>query len=577
MSNWSAIDPNQLLPNVFTSAVKAATGALSGALGDAADAFSLPTLPTIPSLPNASDAVIKAILSTIKTLVTGSGVHVIAIPVAKTVPPQPIAIPPTLRDLQTTLQITLGPTDTVAADAYAKLLNSKGGNAGFFKTFAASLIDVQDPNRPRYEKQTDAVFMAVLLAGSPRYHEITAAASVLDQLTRPKGGNGLAARTVPIPQNLKARVAGRGVAVRLDWDPPPATFLSPYFPGVTSSVNRYAVIRSSDAKAQSARSVLDFFPTQTLTEGMTSGNAKVVAIGSGKNSSYLDTDGSIDPTKPVYYCVAWEVNAQEPNTKNVLPFDRVSNVSKLTPRAPTPPQTGTAPDWTAVASSIDTFPTLANAASLLVEQAKVLLDAQGPSSSDKLNAALGLAQDSAKRLAARSTELVNDVNRLATSLSRPIPSLYVTQMSSSKGGNAFLLSELSKRLNDASDGSRPPFDHGEYVCGVCFVAGSPRLADLASIIAFFNALFGPASASNPLLGLLAAIDTPVTQAETAVFQTNMVQFPAGTDLTNINPATGQPVVPVTPVTANDGTPVATDSPQNPNAGDTNVTPVSEIC
>jgi hypothetical protein len=190
---------------------------------------------------------------------------------------------------------------------------------------------------------------------------------------------------------------------------------------------------------------------------------------------------------------------------------------------------------------------------------------------------LDLSKGASARLAARATELINDVQRVAAALSAPIPSLYVTQMSSTSGGNAFLLAELAKRLGDPSDRSRPPFDHGEYVCGICFVSGAPRLADLASIIAFFEAIFGPADATNPLQGILDAIDTLVTQAEATVFQPNMTPFPPGADLTNINPATGRPVVPSTPVISASGVPVAGISPNNPNAGDTNVTPTSELC
>ena len=585
MSNWNTINPNQLLPSVFTSAVKAASDLLSSTLEDTASAFSLPdvSLPGLPGLPSELDVaatVIKTILGTISSLLTGSGIHVLTVPIAKTLPPQPLAVPPTLNDLQTTLQVSLGPPDSVAAAAYTQLINQNGGNAGFLRTFTTSLMDVQDPNRPQYDDQNDAVLMAVLLVGSPQYSEITAAASMLDQLVQPVSGNGLAARTVPIPQNLTARVVGsgvsKGVGVRLDWDPPPASFLSPYFPGVKSTVKQYAVIRSTDTKAQSARSVLDFFPTQTLTEGMTAGNAKVLAIGSGNNSAYLDTDGSIDPTKPVYYCIAWQINVTEPAGSSTVPFDRISNVTKLTPRAPTPAQTGASPDWTSTGAPINAFPALARAATLVVEETNVLLNGSGNPTA-KLSAAMSLAQDSAKRLSARSTDLLNDVTRLAASLSRPIPSLYVTQLSSKTGGNAYLISELSKRLYDTSDASRPPFDNGEYVCGVCFVAGAPRQADLASTAAFFNAVFGPAAPANPLLGLLTAINTSITQAETTVFQQNMQPFPSSTDLTNVDPATGLAPVVVNPVIATDGTPVAADSPANPNAGNTNVTPPQERC
>jgi hypothetical protein len=578
MTAWSTVNPNQLLPDPLVNAVDVLTGVISSALEGAADALSLPSFPSLPSPLSAAAAVINTILDTIQELLKGGKIHTLVIPIAKTIPRQPApALPPTLEDLQNALAVSLGPTDTTAADAYANMIQRTGGNAGFYSAFAESLMDPADPNRPQYDEQTDAVAMAVLLVGAPRYAEITSAASMLDQLTLPRSGNGTAARTVPIPQNMRARVVGSSTApsvgVRLDWDVPQQTYTSPYFPGVSTSVNRYAVIRSTDPKAQSARSVLDFFPTQALTEGMTNGLNKVISIGSGRGAAFLDTE-TLKPDVPVYYCVAWENTTTENGTASTLPFDRISNVVKAEVKAPPPPQTGRSPDWVATGSAIEAFPPLARAAQTLIEETRVLVTSSGTSPTSRLSDAMKLTTDAAARLSARATELLNDVTRLSTSLSRPIPSLYVTQMSSASGGNAFLMKELAKRLGDTSDPTRPPFDNGEYVCGVCFVAGAPRLADLAATIAFFDALFGSADAANPLMGLLDAIDTAVTQAEAAVFGPDMQPLPPGTV---VDPTTGKPLAPSTPVIAADGAAVATESPANPNAGDTNVTPPSELC
>lgn len=356
----------------------------------------------------------------------------------------------------------------------------------------------------------------------------------------------------------------------MDWDAPLPFITLRYFPGVKFTVKRYAVIRSTNKKATSATTVLDFFSTQKLTEGMTLGDHKVIAIGTGKNSAFLDADAHLNPNVPHFYCVAWEVEVNENGKTTTLPFDKVSNVVKIVAKAPTPPQTGQAPDWDATDSAISAFPDLQKAALRMIEETRILLKPT-ESPADKLAAAVKLASSEAQRVAARATELIDDVKRLSDALSRPMPSLHITNMTSAKGGNAFLMSELAKRLNDTSDPTRPAFDNGEYVCGVCFVAGAPRLADLAAIIAFFDVLFGPATPANPLLGVLAAIDTLVTQVETAVFNPNMTQIPPGT-VTTITGAT-----PATPVIANDGTPVTTNDPANPNQGDTNLTPISELC
>lgn len=579
MSDWNTINPNQLLPSALMSAVQSATGALAGLFSSLSSGLSLVSTLSLPSPPNPTEAVIKAILNTLKGLLDGARIHVLTVPITKTFPvPTSAALPPTLGDLQDALNIALGPANTIAADAYTTLINSSGGNAGFYNAFATSLMDPLDPNRPSYDNASDAVVMAVLLVGASRYAEITSAASTLDQLTRPKGGNGLAARTIPIPQNMTAKVVTTsvkpGIGVKVSWDAPTGAFTSPYFPGVSATVSKYAIIRSTDGGAASARSVLNFFSTQSLTEGMTSGNATVISIGDGKTSSFLDTAVKLDPKIPVYYCVAWQCTGTEADTTFTMPYDRVSNVAKVVATAPAPPQTGKSPDWVATPNALGVFPILAKAtASLLAQTQSALSPSSG--SNKRLSNALKLAQGSAARLSARSTELLHDVQSLQTSLSRPIPSMYVTQMSSSSGGNAFLMSELARRLQDTSDGSRPPFDNGEYVCGICLVAGAPRLADLANILTFFNALFGPANAANPLMGLLAAIDTAVTQAETVVFQPDMTPYPPGTP--NIDPLTGQPPVASTPIISEDGTAVATDSAANPNAGFTNVVPTSELC
>jgi hypothetical protein len=529
--------------------------------------------------------VINTVLDTIKGLLTTGSIHVLIVPIAKTIPqaPQP-ALPPTLNDLQTALNVSLGPPNSAAATAYQTLIKNTGGNAGFYKAFATAIMNPTDPNRPQYDSPTDAVAMAVLLVGAPRYSSIISAASIFDQLTQPAGGDGAAARTVPIPQNVRAQVVGsaaaKGVGVQLNWDVPQSAYTSPYFPGVSNAIKRYALIRSTDPSAQSARSVLDFFQTQTLTQGMTVGKATVVSIGSGSTSAHLDTS-TLDPSVPVYYCVAWETNSTEAGVTTTLSFDRISNITKVQPTAPQPPQTGSSPDWVATNSPINVFPPVAKAAQTLISQARSLA-APSETSSMRLSNAMNLATGATQRLAARETDLLTEVQQLSTALSRPIPSLYVTQMSNGSGGNSYLLSELAARLSNTTDPSRPPFDNGEYVCGICLVAGAPRLADLAPIIAFFDALFGPATAANPLLGLLASINTAVTAAETAVFGPNMLPLPTGTSTDptvpgSIDPLTGKPYPPSLPVIAADGTPVAADSPDNPNAGFTNVTPPQETC
>jgi len=321
--------------------------------------------------------------------------------------------------------------------------------------------------------------------------------------------------------------------------------------------------------------VLDVFTTQDLTEGLESSKGKVVAIGTAKNSSYLDTTKPPDDGSPVYYCVAWETTVTEPSGSTVSKFDKVSTVAKVTQAAPVPSQSGSPPDWASYGAAADMFPTLAASVQTVIERAKLLINGK-PSPTSRVADSLKIVSAMADRLEGKAVDLMDDVDALSASLSRPMPGLYVTRMTSGTGGNAFLMTELARRLGNVSDPTRPPFDHGEYVCGLCFVAGAPRLADLQAAVAFLDALFGPPTATNPLLGIITAIDTAVTAAETTVFGENMQPLPPA-QASTVDPLTGRPPVPNTPVISNSGTPVASDSVDNPAAGDTNVKPLSELC
>jgi len=576
---WVSLNPNSLLPTGFTAAVSSMSHTLNSALSSLAS-LTIPPLPSTGGV-NPTAAVAQALLNVVEGLLQAGRIHVLAIPITKTFPNPPApALPPTLDDLQAELDTTLGPAQTANAAAYANMLLQHGGNAGFFNAFSASLFDVADANRPQYGSD-DAVVMAVVLAGAPSFAQINAVAQTLDYLIAPKSGASLTARTVPVPQNLTAKVAGAsvspGVGIMLGWTPPqPNSVGSPYFPGVTFSVNRYAVIRSTDAKMQTATSVNDLFQTSPITQGLTEGANTVVSIGSGNSSSYLDTSVTLSASAPYYYAIAWEVTSVESGTKTTLTFDKLSNVCKVVPTSPQPQQTGTAPDWQATPSALGSIPPLSRAIEQLVAEAQVLI-APSPGPADKLTAAIQIAQGAAQRIASRSTELVSDVTRLSNQLGRPLPSLYSTIISSINGGNAYLVSELANQLNNTSDPNTPPFNNGEYVCGVCLVAGAPRLADLAAIIAFFEALFGSSSSPNPLMTVLNAIDTVVTQAETTVFGQNMQPVPAGTNTSNIDPTTGLPIITPSQVFSASGAPVAGDSPDNPNAGDTNELSTSDLC
>jgi hypothetical protein len=165
------------------------------------------------------------------------------------------------------------------------------------------------------------------------------------------------------------------------------------------------------------------------------------------------------------------------------------------------------------------------------------------------------------------------MQRFTAVLAQPLPALYATTFTGT-GGNAFLVSELAKRLNDTTDDNRPPFDNNEYVMGLCVVAGGPREADIAPIADFLGLLFGT-TRDRAFFNILDVIDTVVTEQE-AAFGPDMRPL-VGTDPATIDPLTGRPYATETPVIAEDGTAVESGDPANPNAGDTNIVPLSDLC
>lgn len=590
MSDWASVDPSGLLPTEVMDAVRSIASLASAALARSQEALKVASSPPrTPTLANPLALAAETLLSTLEALLTGTKLHVLAVPIQKTPPVTPPSrLPSSLGDMEDWLNMRVGASGD-AARAYQHLVAGTGGNAGFYRAIAESMFNETDLNRPLFFNQSDAVTMAVMMTGAASYASASRAASVLTQLFRPSGSGSLNARLSPTPQNVRAKpvtsASGKSIAVKVQWDPPTDVILPPYFPGLSLRVSRYAVIRLEGPGAPGTRTVLDVFSTAALVEGMASSKGVVVAIGSGRNSQYLDTSPPPAGGGPAYYCVAWETIVEEPSGASTLSFDQVSAVVKVARVAPSVTQTGSSPSWMAYGAAADMIPAVADATQLVIERARTLVTGN-TSPADRLVKGLATASRMAERLEARASDLQADMDRLAASLARPAPRMYATRVTRGSGGNGALLAEFSRRLGNVSDPGRPPFDNGEYVCGICIIAGAPRLADLAAIASFLDALFSPTDAANPLLDVIAVIDTVVTAEEDVVFgpgvrprppSTTGPTRPAGAAPEVIDPLTGRPQIPDKPVVSQQGVPVTSDDPRNPEQGSTNVVPLSDLC
>jgi hypothetical protein len=600
---WFATNPSALLPSEVSSGISATADVIGQYLDTARRGLALARLyqqSLGADVPDVLGALIRAIADAVEGLLQAGRVHVLFVPMAKVIAPggQGPAIPPTLADVGPVLGFSFEEAGLAlsggARDGYARLVGGHGGNAGFFTTFLQSLTDVLDANRPQYDSAKDAVVMTVLMAGAPTFAETIEVAAALDRIFRPPGNTDLTSRTIPTPQNLKAKVIAvpkaTRVGVRLEWDAPQARFVLPFFPGVDLRVTRYAVIRSTSATAMAARSVTDFFATRDLEVGTTSGDqakaTQVIAIGSGENASFVDDD-RLDPSKTYYYSVAWEVELTENGKTSRHRFDRISNVAKTRTAAPHQTQAaGAPPDWVAHGSLLELVPELSVQAKTMLEQLRVVGE-RSRGAASRVGRALDLANAQLAASLARVDELSASVKRFAAVLAQPLPSLHATTVEG-VGGTAFLIGELAARLSDAADPNRPPFDHDEYVIGLCVVGGGPRLADIKPVTDFLKALFHPAAAANPLLGILAVLDDVVGQQESTLGADlrplplnadGTVTLPDGSTVApdSIDPNTGQPRVVALPVIGEDGTPLDSLHPQNPNAGDTNHVDLGDLC
>jgi len=593
MSNWFELKPREIAPVSLLKSFQLGGDAYKKYLQvvqSTVAAARVMQATLSPGTPNVLQAAVQAIVDVVEGFLQTGKVHVLAIPIGKTFPETANSgLPSTLNDVAEYFGIdpkvlTANVPDN-AAKGYSHALASNTGNAGFLRTFTQSLLDVRDPNRPQYTQANDAVAMQVVLVGADAFSGAMEAASGLSRIFGLQGDRDLAARRLPIPQDLVAKVIGvptdTRIGVRLDWKTPPAVFTSDYFPGNYTTAKRVAVIRSTDKRTPSKRSVLDLFTTQALTEGLESDDEdkahKVIGIASGATTTWIDND-TLDATETYYYTLAWELEVNENSVLTILPFDKLSSVVKTQARKTTPTQSGTPPNWQSEESPIDAIPTLAQQSQVLLERLK----AQTSRSSGS-KALLSSALDSLTNNLDRQIKQISDLNSqlllMSASFSVDLPQLYATTITGI-GGNAKLIGELSARLFDLNDAARPPFDKNEYVIGVCIVAGGPRAVDISAVTDLFDMFFTPPRPTDPLAAVLDEIDAQVTAAEDKLFGADMAPLPYDEDgevetadgptpPADVDPLTGLPVEATLPVIASDGTPVATMDPENPNAGDTN--------
>jgi hypothetical protein len=310
-------------------------------------------------------------------------------------------------------------------------------------------------------------------------------------------------------------------------------------------------------------------------------------------------DESLDASRTYHYCVAWQVAVTENGVETTLPWDLVSAVRRVDLRRLPPGTQGVAPDWSSRGSVLDLMPDLAVQVRAMLAQVTAIGDRAGGGARGAVSDGLAVLERNIDAFSERLEAVSVRSAQLAAGFADALPGLYATSFSGT-GGTTFLLAELARRLNDASDATRPPFDSNEYVMGVVMVAGGPRLADVQASAGLLQTLFDAPRADDPLHKVLDEIDGLIDHEEQRVFGpdlTNPILAPNGQPVdpadppgspqspssvvdpttglpkpgvAGVDPLTGLPPAP-TPygVIADDGTGVRVESAKNPDAGFTN--------
>ncbi len=476
---------------------------------------------TVQLASTAAQAVVTALTSAISTLLDDGGIYVLAIPVPKKGVAALVAN--ALQGNNESATITRAPTNSLLrmlAPTLANQLRSNplfanvmdpdttlnGGNAYFLKTLLESVYDAGDANRPRFPAN-GAYAYALLLAGASDLTSLASALPYFDRMFGLQGptttGQGIADA---IPTNVRAELQPRGTSVSLAWEPAPVTRLLSVFDGGVRTATHFAVIRSTDFRAKTARQVSDLF-SGPLTEGAT-GNygATVVAIRpyDGVLSRWVDS-GPLEPGTRYFYHLAYRTrldrNPLRPTTEGATVARADAGYHQLSAcaevevplpnsRANNPGTRGTPPDWRRTPSLVRIFPPANASVDLALGYLSRMV-----SGVTTVAAYDQQILDFLDREIARMGREVDSFNRFASSLTSafttPDVGVYTT-VGSGTGNVGTFIADISNKLADTSDDNRPPFDTGdEFVTGIVLLAVGATTAEIAVAAAAFQALFAP--------------------------------------------------------------------------------------
>jgi hypothetical protein len=542
MSNWSDLRLSNLFPppaQAAVSLVNTVSDALGTALAVTRVALNVARATAQAAATNPVEAALHATLRELQSVINGllanTAAHAILIPIQKQpfgrgVRPELSIIPST--DQPFTFenlvdegafpgrQILPGTISFIDRSATAV-----GGNQGFWRTFALSLQDEGDFNRPLFPSNF-AVTGVCVLVGANSLQELEGRIGLLKSIFAVNARTDPMARTQPFVLGLKAHVipdigsVPARLAVRLQWHSVPPVVTAAMFSGERRIIKEVFVVRSTDKKLRELSDWSQIFsrePQDSRSDLQEQGPHKVIAriVNDGFVNSYVDIDPSLHKRTPYYYslCLRYTINGK------VQPMGTMSAVQRIVLLDPQATVRSEAPDWWASPTLVKIIPSLHT----VLQKLEIFLSNIESRTVSNSGAVSMITQTIsqidliANRAEQANAEIRAATDRLKELLSQGTGGLFSTSFSVNRGGTAAWAGELARRLSDAEDPSRPPFDRGdEFVSGLVIVAGAPTPPALEPLRALLNMLFG-STTENPLLEAIASVDTETRAAEDAVF------------------------------------------------------------
>lgn len=544
--NWQTFKIDNVFPpevRTVVEAVSTVTGTLTEILNLTKTALEITSALAQTAASNPMEEAINAAVSEIEQfiddLTQSTAAHAILIPIQKQyfgrgqrrpatdLPPEESIVSSTSLENDGRFR---EPPSAVTARFINNAPTASGGNEGFWRALAVSLLDEGDFNKPEFPSNF-AVAGAAIIFGATSYAELQENFDLFSQLLNVGSRTELAGNTRPTLENLRGRavpitsVSPARIGVQLDWDPVPTAVGIPLYSDEQIIVEEMFIVRSTDPAFREQFSWNQAFsrqPKDETTDLQAQDKIKVVArvLNDGFTVRYVDQDPTLLEGNAYYYGVALRYSIDgipQPmgNFSNVIRVEHTGRCQST--------RRSVAPDWWASPSLIALFPDLEALINIVKLEIAGLNSRSGSNSGP--SAIINQTINQINTLVEQGEELLAKINnttaKLAALTNKELnAATSSTTLSVSSGGMDAWMGQLAARLADTTDPTRPPFDNGELVSGVVIVAGAPNLPLLQPFLDLLALFFGSGD-DNPIIRAVDSVEAITREAEVVVFGEDM--------------------------------------------------------